>query len=87
MKAGGNRKWLILIISVFNFPRPIKLQTLKHFKTTPLLEISDLEKEGLHKNLTYLFGYYVTCTDWVDFRYSFENLTFVDNNYTKVMYE
>ena len=65
------------------------LRTLKHFKTTPFLEISELEKEGIQKNLTSLFVecYDVTCTDQVDFRYPFETLTFVDNNYTKVMYK
>ena len=56
MKAFGNRKWLILITSVLDFPRPIKwtmpLQTLKHFKTTPFLAIAELEKEGIQKNLT-----------------------------------
>ena len=53
MKACGNRKWLKLLISAFNFFRSIKwavpLQTLKHFETTPFLEIFELKKEGIQK--------------------------------------
>ena len=65
------------------------IANFKRFKTTPFLEISELEKEGIQKNLTLLFVecYDVTCTDRVDFRYPFKTLTFVDNNYTKVMYK
>ena len=94
VKACGNRNWLMLIISAFNFPRLIKwavpLQTLKHFKTTAFLEIFELGKEGIQKkNLAWLLVecYDVTCTDRVDFRSPFKKLTFVGNNSTKVMYK
>ena len=88
MKACGNWKWLMLIISAFYVPWLIEWTVPLHTSLLkcPFLEVFEFEKEGIQKSWPgYLVeSYDITCTDQVNFRSPVEKLTFVDKNYSKL---